>query len=177
MKGKCIRSLVLLVSFFLAGTVYAAGGVVTSPTGTAPDRYVYYPGTEDLKSDEIRLIALGTGMPAARRSQAATCWLVELGNGDKFLFDVGTGANANLSALMIPFDFLNKIILSHLHTDHWGDLPGHWAGGWTAGRTIPLEIWGPSGATEDMGTKGSLTNRLTRCRDNYASMSASQTGC
>ena len=27
-----------------------------------------------------------TGMPAARRDQAATCWLVEIGNGDKFIF-------------------------------------------------------------------------------------------
>ncbi len=24
-----------------------AGGEVTSPSGTAPDRYVYYPGTEE----------------------------------------------------------------------------------------------------------------------------------
>ncbi|MCK5187936.1 MAG: hypothetical protein KAR43_12470, partial [Deltaproteobacteria bacterium] len=71
----------------------AAGGKVTDPNGTAPDRYIYYPGTEELGKDEIRLIALGTGMPAARRSQAATCWLVEVGNGDKFLFDIGTGAN------------------------------------------------------------------------------------
>jgi ribonuclease Z len=52
----------------------AAGGAVKSPTGTAPDRYVYFPGTEELGKDEIRLIALGTGMPSARRSQAATCW-------------------------------------------------------------------------------------------------------
>jgi ribonuclease Z len=56
---------------------HAAGGKVTSPTGTAPDRYVYYPGTESLDKDEIRLFACGTGMPAARRDQAATCWLVE----------------------------------------------------------------------------------------------------
>jgi hypothetical protein len=35
----------------------AAGGKVTDPVGTAPDRYVYYPGTEKLKKDEIRLIA------------------------------------------------------------------------------------------------------------------------
>ena len=41
----------------------------------------------EIAKDEIRLIARGTGMPAARRDQAATCWLVELGNGDKFLFD------------------------------------------------------------------------------------------
>jgi len=142
------------------GTVDAAGGKVTDPVGLAPDRYVYFPGTEELGKDEIRLIALGTGMPAARRSQAATCWLLELGNGDKFLFDIGTGANANLAALMIPFDFLTKVILSHLHTDHWGDLPGLWAGGWTAGRTVPLEVWGPSGERKDMGTEYAMEHFL-----------------
>ena len=34
--------------------VQAAGGKVTDPKGTAPDRYVYYPGTEALREDEIR---------------------------------------------------------------------------------------------------------------------------
>jgi len=71
----------------LVSTAEAAGGKVVSPTGTAPDRYVYYPGTEELKKDEIRLIACGTGLPAARRDQQATCFLAEVGNGDKFLFD------------------------------------------------------------------------------------------
>lgn len=152
----CIcTSMVLAVSLSLG-----AGGNVENSTGTAPDRYVYYPGTEELGSEEIRLIALGTGMPLARRSQAATCWLVELGNGDKFLFDIGTGANANLSALMIPFDFLSKLFITHLHTDHWGDLAGLWAGGWTSGRTGPLELWGPSGATEEMGTKYAVEHFL-----------------
>ena len=152
MKSISKHSLLLLLSFFVAGTVYAAGGVVKSPTGVAPDRYVYYPGTEALAKDEIRLIACGTGLPAARRDQAATCWLAELGNGDKFLFDVGTGSMVNVAALMIPYDFLDKVFLTHLHTDHWGDLSTLWAGGWTAGRTKPLRVWGPKGATEDMGT-------------------------
>ena len=139
---------------------HAAGGTVTSPTGTAPDRYVYYPGTESLDKDEIRLFACGTGMPAARRDQAATCWLVELGNGDKFLFDVGTGSLVNVAALMIPYDFLDKVFLTHLHTDHWGDLTTLWAGGWTSGRTGPLKVWGPSGATPDMGTKYAVEHFL-----------------
>ena len=68
-----------------------AGGKVTSPTGTAPDRYVYYPGTEELGADEMRVIACGTGMPTARRSQAAASWVAELGNGDKFIVDIGSG--------------------------------------------------------------------------------------
>jgi ribonuclease Z len=144
-------SCVALAALFATAS-WAAGGVVKSPTGTAPDRYVYYPGTEELAVDEIRLFACGTGMPAARRDQAATCWLVELGNGDKFLFDVGSGSMVNVAALMIPYDFLDKVFLTHLHTDHWGDLATLWAGGWTAGRTGPLKVWGPSGATPEMGT-------------------------
>jgi ribonuclease Z len=148
---RCLVA-ITLASVALFSKVHAAGGKVTDPTGTAPDRYVYYPGTEPLGRDEIRLIACGTGMPAARRSQAATCYLLELGNGDKFLFDIGTGSMVNVAALMIPYDMLDKVFLSHLHTDHWGDLATLWAGGWTAGRTGPLRIWGPSGATPDMGT-------------------------
>jgi ribonuclease Z len=155
-------SLGATAAFLLLGTaaVDAAGGKVTSPTGTAPDRYVYYPGTEELAKDEIRLFACGTGMPAARRDQAATCWLVELGNGDKFLFDIGTGSMVNVAALMIPYDFLDKVFLTHLHTDHWGDLTTLWAGGWTSGRTGPLKVWGPSGATPDMGTKYAVEHFL-----------------
>ena len=143
-----------------ATAAFGAGGVVKSTTGVAPDRYVYYPGTEELKKDEIRLISCGTGLPAARRSQAATCWLAEAGNGDKFLFDIGTGSMVNVAALMIPYDYLDKVFLTHLHTDHWGDLSTLWAGGWTAGRTGPLKIWGPSGATPDMGTKYAVEHFL-----------------
>ena len=155
-----VASLAGLVSLVGASTAFAAGGVVKSPTDTAPDRYVYYPGTEVLAEDEIRLFACGTGMPSARRDQAATCWLVELGNGDKFLFDIGSGAMPNIAALMIPYDFLDKVFLTHLHTDHWGDLDGLWAGGWTAGRTHPLHVWGPSGATKEMGTAYAIDHFL-----------------
>jgi ribonuclease Z len=137
-----------------------AGGKVTSPTGTAPARYVYYPGTEELGADEIRVIACGTGMPTARRAQAAAAFVVELGNGDKFIVDIGSGSMVNIQSLMIPANFLTKIFLTHLHTDHWGDLVSIWAGGWTSGRTVPLEVWGPSGAGEEMGTKYAVEHLL-----------------
>ena len=155
-----IPAAVALAGISLFSNAHAAGGKVTDPVGTAPDRYVYYPGTEALGKDEIRLTACGTGMPAARHRQAATCYLFELGNGDKFLFDIGTGSMANVAAYMIPYDMLDKIFLSHLHTDHWGDLATVWAGGWTAGRTGPLKIWGPSGATPEMGTKYAVDHFL-----------------
>jgi ribonuclease Z len=145
----------------------AAGGVVKDPKGAAPDRYVYYPGTEPLGRDEIRVIACGTGMPAARRGQAATCFLVETGNGDKFIFDIGSGSMANLAALMIPYQYLDKVFLTHLHTDHMGDIDSLWAGGWTAGRPNALRVWGPSGAREDMGTKYAMDNFLKHANWDY----------
>jgi len=157
---KVLKLIFLVIAAVAVNTVYAAGGVVKSATGVAPDRYVYYPGTEELAKDEIRLISCGTGLPAARRDQAATCWLVETGNGAKFLFDVGTGSMVNVAALMIPYDFLDKVFLTHLHTDHWGDLSTLWAGGWTAGRTKPLQVWGPKGATDDMGTAYAIEHFL-----------------
>jgi ribonuclease Z len=75
MMNKLLIAVMLAASLF-AEAVFAAGGVVKSPTGVAPDRYVL------------------------------------------------------------------------------------WAGGWTAGRTGPLKIWGPSGATPEMGTKYAVDHFL-----------------
>jgi ribonuclease Z len=138
----------------------AAGGVVESPNVIAPDRYVYYPGTEVLAEDEVRVIACGTGMPDQRRGQASACFLFEFGNGEKMIFDIGTGSMRNINALMIPAEYLTKVFISHLHTDHWGDLDALWAGGWTAGRPTPLEVWGPSGHTREMGTAHAIDGFL-----------------
>jgi ribonuclease Z len=44
----------------------AAGGKVEGPNVVAPDRYVYYPGTEKVDRKEIRLTACGTSTPPGR---------------------------------------------------------------------------------------------------------------
>ena len=71
-------------------------------------RLAYYPNTETLASDEMRVIACGTGMPSTRMAQAAACFLVELGNGEKFIFDIGSGSAERISALQIPYDYLKN---------------------------------------------------------------------
>jgi len=113
----------------------------------------YVPNTEDLAPDEMRVVACGTGMPTQRMSQAAACFLVELGNGDKFIFDIGSGAAERLSALQIPYDYLDKIFIGHLHGDHFGSIGEMFVGGMIMGRHVPLRIWGPSGPTPELGTK------------------------
>ena len=150
---------IALLSLLLGNFAHAAG-MIKGPNVVAPDRYVYFPGTEVLAKDEVRVIACGTGMPDARRDSASACFLFEFGNGEKMIFDIGTGSMRNINALMIPAEYLTKIFISHLHTDHWGDLASLWAGGWTAGRPVPLEVWGPSGKTKDMGTKYAVEHFL-----------------
>ncbi|MGB3049609.1 MAG: guanitoxin biosynthesis MBL fold metallo-hydrolase GntH, partial [Polyangiales bacterium] len=135
------------------GDVDAAGQY--SPV-KARARDFYAPNTEDLGPDEMRLIACGTGMPTARPKQAASCWLLELGNGDKFIFDIGTGSAERVAALQIPYNYLDKVFLSHLHTDHFGDLDALFVGGALAGRQKPLRVWGPSAETPERGTKYAL---------------------
>ena len=51
-----------------------------SPTKPSPKHDVYYPGTEELKPDEIRVIVCGSGMPMPRLKQAASRGVLRLLN-------------------------------------------------------------------------------------------------
>jgi len=129
-----------------------------SPTKPNPSFDVYYPGTEALAPDEMRVIACGSGMPMPRLKQAAPCFLIELGNGDKFIFDMGNGSMERLYALGIPLDYLDKVFLTHLHMDHMGDLPAFYILGPQNNRSVPLRVWGPGGGgtRAEWGTKTAL---------------------
>ena len=132
-------------------TAHAQSAPKISPVKARP-RDVYHPNSEDLAPDEMRVIACGTGMPTTRAAQAAACFLVELGNGDKFIFDIGSGSAERLSSLQIPYDYLDKIFIGHLHADHFGSLAEIFIGGALMGRQKPLRIWGPSGSAPELGT-------------------------
>ena len=113
----------------------------------------YFPNTELLGADEMRITALGTGMPNQTRAAVSISYLVELGNGDKFLFDVGAGMLANLFSLRPDFSKTDKVFASHLHVDHVGDFMSLHIGSWLSGRYTPIHLYGPSGSSPEMGTK------------------------
>jgi ribonuclease Z len=108
-----------------------------SPVKALKERDVYYPGTEDLKPEEMRVIALGTGMPMPRLKQAAACFLIELGNGDKFIFDMGNGSFERIHSLGIPLDYLDKVFITHPQTFYMTGPQNN--------RSVPLRVWGPGG--------------------------------
>ena len=153
-----------LMSAFVASTIaYQATAempdgrtAVEIKDGVYPSSY--FPNTEILGADEMRITALGTGMPNQTKAAVSISFLVELGNGDKFLFDVGTGSSGNLFSLRPDFSKIDKVFFSHLHVDHVGDFMGMHVGGWLSGRYTPLRIFGPSGATPELGTKAYVEN-------------------
>jgi ribonuclease Z len=111
----------------------------------------YFPNTEPLAANEIRVIALGTGRPFVRRAQANCSWLIELGNGDKFIMDFGSGSQSNFTALEIPHQDITAYFATHLHADHVGDFAQVWIGSWAGGRVKPLIVYGPSGPEPKYG--------------------------
>jgi len=161
---------VVAVAYNLAPAIGEARA--QSATAALPDRDVYYPGSEDLAPDEMRIIACGTGMPNARPKQAAACWIVELGNGDKFIFDIGLGSAERIAAMKIPYDYLDKLFIGHLHADHIGDLDALWIGGVISNRQRKLQVWGPSGSDETLGTQ----YMVDRMKEMYAWDMASRQG-
>jgi len=133
--------------------------IIGNPDKEYPKNYV--PGTEELAEDEIRLTFLGTGMPYPTKSQAAAGVLMQFGNGDMLLLDVGSGTVANFNSMEIPPADLRKFFISHLHTDHQGDLDMFWAQGMPFGRSQPMHVWGPTGDGHALGTQAFVDGILT----------------
>jgi ribonuclease Z len=125
------------------------------PTPSVRSRMNYFPGSEPIGKDEMRISFVGSCPFPPRRDQAGTCIMVELGNGDRFFFDFGPGCVKNILAMGVPVPAINDIFITHLHVDHYHDLSyllpfSAWAGRWR----MPLRVTGPSGRTPELGTKG-----------------------
>jgi ribonuclease Z len=59
-----------------------AASAAQAASATAPNERLptYFPNTEELRPDEMRITALGTGLPTPlTRAQKSTAWMVELG--------------------------------------------------------------------------------------------------
>ena len=155
-----LLAVVALGGPIITGMSYASDTKDSFPRGRTPSAIVdgqypasYFPNTELLGADEMRITALGTGMPNQTKAAVSIAYLVELGNGDKFIFDMGLGSMGNLFSIRPDFSKLDKVFASHLHIDHVGDFMGLHIGGWLSGRYTPIHIYGPTGSKPELGTK------------------------
>src|SRR5262249_60776665 len=111
---------------------------------------------EPLVAAGIRCIARGTRRSFVRRAQANASWLIELGNGDKFVFDFGSGSQTNFPALEIPHQDITAYFATHLHTDHVGDFAQVWIGSWTGGRGQTPPLFGAPSAPPEKNNQDFL---------------------
>ena len=118
----------------------------------------------------IKVTLLGTGVPLlnatalAASGRALSGLLVEAGT-ERMLFDCGQGVYNRLlqsgGSVMNPNVAVDKLFISHLHSDHIGDLAPLLALGALyryitpndAAADLPLRVWGPAGGpNQPVGT-------------------------
>ena len=126
------------------------------PTPSIKNRNNYFPQSEELGPAEMRITFMGSNPFPPRLSQAGTCIMVECGKAGIFFFDFGSGCMRNIVGNQIPIPEINDIFLTHLHVDHYADLPYVYAFGPSVMRWKPLRVYGPSGRTPELGTKAMM---------------------
>jgi ribonuclease Z len=105
---------------------------------------------------DIKITLLGTGCPPAVMNRFGPSTLVEAG-GQKFIFDAGRGALQRLNQVKVPWQAIDAVFLTHLHSDHVVGFPDLWLTGWLVGRPgrdRPLQVRGPKGTQRMMSFLG-----------------------
>jgi len=124
------RSLLsLIVMLFLA--TFSIAQNLTSPT-----------------PPKIYAILLGTGFPRPDADRAGPSTAIIIGE-KAFLIDAGRGVTMRLAAANLAPKNIRAVFLTHLHSDHIDGLPDVFHTTWQFGRTIPFELYGPTG-TQDL---------------------------
>jgi len=96
-------------------------------------------------ADDLSVVVLGSGGPGAV-GRAGSSFLVLIDGTPRILVDAGPGSFARLGETGLPFGAVDTILLTHLHADHAGELPGLIKARAVAVRSnITFRIFGPQG--------------------------------
>ena len=133
---KCWR--IVFVAFSILMTVTAAAQQATNQSPSQP-----------AARTKVVLLGTGTPVPDPDRSGPATAIVVD----DRaYLIDFGPGvvrraqsAALNRKIPAVEPGNLKVAFVTHLHSDHTAGYSDLVLTGWTSGRTVPLEVYGPPG--------------------------------
>jgi ribonuclease Z len=94
--------------------------------------------------DGLRVIFCGTSGPLPIAGRAKPCTAIQAG-GKLYLVDVGPESVENLMLWRVPVATARAVFITHLHSDHIGDLGEFNMQSWVNGRPQPLAVVGPAG--------------------------------
>jgi ribonuclease BN (tRNA processing enzyme) len=94
----------------------------------------------------LELLVLGSGGPGAA-GRAASSYLVFVDGDARILVDAGPGSFARLGEAKASLSDTDIVLLTHLHIDHVGEIPGLFKARAVSGSgPIVFNVWGPTGS-------------------------------
>jgi ribonuclease BN (tRNA processing enzyme) len=122
--------------------------VLTAVSGVAQES-TSHPPSQPTPRTRVVLLGTGTPVPDPDRSGPATAIVVD---SSAYLVDFGPGVvrRAESAALhrnipAVEPGNLKVAFVTHLHSDHTAGYSDLILSGWTSGRAVPLEVYGPTG--------------------------------
>lgn len=98
--------------------------------------------------DGLYVVLVGSGSPLADPSRAGPATAIIAGE-RVFLIDAGSGAARNMARFGLPPGLVERVFLTHFHSDHIDGLGElllqRWAGG---AHEAPLPVYGPAGVDQ-----------------------------
>jgi len=101
----------------------------------------------------LELVVLGSGGPRPF-GRAGSSYIVEVNGIPRILVDTGPGTFLRAGELKLDLDQVDMVLLTHLHIDHTGDLPGFFLARTLTARApaIHFAVFGPAGSGVFPGT-------------------------
>jgi ribonuclease BN (tRNA processing enzyme) len=97
----------------------------------------------------LEVLVLGSGGPGAT-GRAASSYLVFVDGVARILVDAGPGSFARLGEARVSLSKTDVVLLTHLHIDHAGEIPGLFKARAVSGSgPIVFNVWGPAGAAKN----------------------------
>lgn len=102
-----------------------------------------------LTDGKLHVFLCGTAAALPDPDRAGACTAIIAG-GQFLLIDAGPASWRVVDGLNLPVASLSAVLVTHLHSDHIGELGEAVEQSWIAGRTRPLDVYGPPGIDEVM---------------------------
>jgi ribonuclease Z len=107
-------------------------------------RLVVRPDPTIAGPNELAVALCGTGSPLPDVTRAGPCTLIGAGE-HLYVVDSGIDSARNLLLWRVPLEKIDGVFITHLHSDHIGELGELRLQTWVAGRRTPLKVYGPPG--------------------------------